>query len=149
MLQSMKEGGWRGWRIIQNTSLRHLIYSKNAQANSNLNFRDIVGRGGGRSAGVFVCTRWKLLVTPSLEGESYHWNHSRKSVLERTNSLIYLWKGYLQKKTARALIKGQWVYNSWYGVSILSRSIFSALTDIKLFIQWNYGSQYWMDLKNC
>ena len=48
MLQSMKEGGWRGWRIIQNTWLRHFIYSKNAQANSNLNFGDIVGRGGGR-----------------------------------------------------------------------------------------------------
>ena len=43
----------RGWRIIQNTSFRHFIYSKNAQANSNLNFGDIVGRGEGRNAGVF------------------------------------------------------------------------------------------------
>lgn len=126
VLQSMKEGGWRGWRIIQNTSLRHFIYSKNAQANSNLNFGDIVGRGG-RSAWVFVRTCWKLLVTYSLKSESYHWNYSRQSVLERTKSLIYLWKGYLQKKTTRALIKGQWVYNSWYGVSILSRSIFCDL----------------------
>ena len=48
----MKEGGWRGWRIIQNTWLRHFIYSKNAQANSNLNFGDIVGRGGAERRGI-------------------------------------------------------------------------------------------------
>ena len=33
-------------------SLRHFVYSKNAQAYSNLNFGDIV-RGGGGGAGVF------------------------------------------------------------------------------------------------
>lgn len=62
MLQSMKEGGWRGWRIIQNTWLRHFIYSKNAQANSNLNFGDIVGRGGGGAERRGICAY--LLKTP-------------------------------------------------------------------------------------
>ena len=36
-----------------NYFLRHFIYSKNAQAYSNLNFGDIVEGGGGGGAGVF------------------------------------------------------------------------------------------------
>ena len=40
VLQSMNPK--RRWRILQITSLRHFIYSKNAQAYINLNFGDIV-----------------------------------------------------------------------------------------------------------
>ena len=50
MLHSMNPK--RRWRILQITSLRHFIYSKNAQAYSNLTFGDIVGGGGGEG-GVF------------------------------------------------------------------------------------------------
>ena len=49
VLQSMNQK--RRWRILQITSLRHFIYSTNAQAYSDLNFWDIVGGGGG--GGVF------------------------------------------------------------------------------------------------
>ena len=50
VLQSMNPK--KRWRILQITSLRHFVYSKNAQAYSNLNFGDIVGGGGG-GGGVF------------------------------------------------------------------------------------------------
>ena len=61
VLQSMNQK--RRWRILQITSLRHFIYSTNAQAYSDLNFWDIVGGGGG-SIWRIVRTSWRILATP-------------------------------------------------------------------------------------
>ena len=87
-----------------NYFLRHFIYSKNAQAYSDLNFWDIVGGGGGgvgggRSIWRIVRTSWRIRALPWFNqpfGEELS-SYSSTAFFVFTG-VIFIWVSSLRKQ---------------------------------------------------
>ena len=101
VLQSMNPK--KRWRILQITSLRHFVYSKNAQAYSNLNFGDIVrgggGGGGGRSIWRIVRTSWKIpWFNTTLHPFGEELSSYSSTVFFVFTAVIFIWVSRLRKQ---------------------------------------------------